>query len=258
MNSQTTHSTHEPAGTHRSLWLDTHAPESIPTEAFTEGAHYDTVVAGAGLTGLATAVLLARSGHKVAVLEARSVGVVTTGNTTAKLSLLQGTNLSSIRKHHSDEILQAYVDGNQEGQSWLVRYLEEHRVPHQRRTAYTYATSDSGLSALQEEFAACQNAGLPVEWTDQTGLPFPVSGAVALKDQVQFHPMDVLAALAAELRHRGGELIEGVRVTGASSTKGFGHGSGTVPGMAPGQGPAKRDAPPTMTPKARRCWTRHR
>ncbi|MBE1514129.1 FAD-dependent oxidoreductase [Nesterenkonia halotolerans] len=220
MNSQTTHSTYEPADTHRSLWLDTHTPESIPTDTFTEGAHYDTVVAGAGLTGLTTAVLLARSGHKVAVLEARSVGVVATGNTTAKLSLLQGTNLSSIRKHHSDEILQAYVDGNQEGQSWLVRYLEEHGVPYQRRTAYTYAATGSGLSSLREELAACQNAGLPVEWTERTDLPFPVSGAIALKDQIQFHPMEVLGALAAELRHRGGELIEGVRVTGASSGDG--------------------------------------
>lgn len=220
MNSQTTHSTDEPADTHRSLWLDTHTPESIPTDTFTEGAHYDTVVAGAGLTGLTTAVLLARSGHKVAVLEARSVGVVATGNTTAKLSLLQGTNLSSIRKHHSDEILQAYVDGNQEGQSWLVRYLEEHEVPYQRRTAYTYAATESGLSSLREEFAACQNAGLPVEWTEKTDLPYPVSGAIALKDQIQFHPMEVLGALAAELRHRGGELIEGVRVTGASSGDG--------------------------------------
>ena len=51
------------------------------------------------------ALLLKRDGARVAVLEARSVGAVTTGNTTAKLSLLQGTTLSEIRRHHSDEVL---------------------------------------------------------------------------------------------------------------------------------------------------------
>lgn len=217
MNSDAAHTTPEPSTTHRSIWLDSYATVSIPADTFTESAHYDTVVAGAGLTGLTTAVLLARAGHKVAVLEARTVGAVATGNTTAKLSLLQGTTLSSIRKHHSDEVLQAYVDGNREGVSWLVRYMQEHGVPFQQRTAYTYATTESGLSAVQQEFEACQQAGLPVTWTDQTDLPFPVSGAVALADQIQFHPMDILAALAAELRERGGELIEGVRVTGAAS-----------------------------------------
>ena len=116
----------------RSLWHDTYAVPARGTDEFIPGADYDTIVAGAGLTGLATAVLLARAGQRVAVLEARSVGAVTTGNTTAKVSLLQGTTLAEIRRHQSERVLRAYVEGNREGQAWLLRYLDEHGIDYQR------------------------------------------------------------------------------------------------------------------------------
>jgi glycine/D-amino acid oxidase-like deaminating enzyme/nitrite reductase/ring-hydroxylating ferredoxin subunit len=199
----------------RSLWHDTFAVPAGGTEGFIPGADYDTIIAGAGLTGLATAVLLARAGQRVTVLEARSVGAVTTGNTTAKLSLLQGTTLSEIARHQTDRVLQAYVEGNREAQAWLLRYLEERGVAYQRRTAYTYATTEDGADSLRQELQACRTAGLPVAWTDETELPFPVTGAIALENQVQLHPLQVLGALATELRERDGTVVEGVRVTGA-------------------------------------------
>ncbi|MDO5735844.1 MAG: FAD-dependent oxidoreductase [Propionibacteriaceae bacterium] len=198
-----------------SLWLDTHRL-SPSHDQFVEGAHYDTVVAGAGLTGLATAVLLARAGQKVAVVEARFVGAVTTGNTTGKLSLLQGTTLHQIRNYHSDKVLRAYVEGNREAQSWLLRYLGERNVDVQHRDAYSYATTAKGVETLKKEFEAAKVAGLEATWTSETELPYAVQGAVKVPDQAQFHPMEVLETLATELKELGGELIEGVRVTGAS------------------------------------------
>lgn len=198
-----------------SLWLDTHPVPATGADRLTQDDRYDTVVAGAGLTGLTTAVLLARAGQRVAVLEARSVGAVATGNTTAKVSLLQGTTLAEISRHQSEEVLRSYVEGNRQGQSWLLGYLDEHGVDYQRRPAYTYATSGEGLAGLHAEQEADLAAGLEVTWTTETELPYPVAGAIRLEDQVQVHPMEVLDALAAEFRQRGGTLIEGVRVTGA-------------------------------------------
>ena len=85
----------------KSLWELT-GPK-ISVEAAVPGKSADTVVVGAGLTGLATAVLLARSAQRVTVLEARHIGAVTTGNTTGKLSLLQGSVLGDLRQHAGDE-----------------------------------------------------------------------------------------------------------------------------------------------------------
>lgn len=196
---------------HLSLWLD--RPPVGSSDPFQPGAHYDAVVVGAGLTGLTTALMLARGGMKVAVLEARFIGAVTTGNTTAKLSLLHGTVLSGIRHHFSAEVVRAYVDGNRAGQSWMLNFLAEHNVPVQHRDAFTYAGTPEGAAPVDKELAVSRDAGLDVNRVEDIGLPYPTFGALQLENQAQFNPMDVLDALALELRSRGSVVVEGMRVT---------------------------------------------
>jgi glycine/D-amino acid oxidase-like deaminating enzyme/nitrite reductase/ring-hydroxylating ferredoxin subunit len=200
-----------------SLWLD--RSPTIATDPFIADTAYDDVVVGAGLTGLVTATLLARAGRRVAVLEARHVGAVTTGNTTAKLSVLQGTTLSKLVRHHSERVAKAYVEGNQEALAWALRYCADHDVPVERRDAYTYAGKRSGASSVRKEFEVAQRVGLEVERLDALELPYPTYGAVRLADQAQFDPLDMLTALASELRSRDGVLVEGVRVVDVSAGK---------------------------------------
>ena len=199
--------------THRwqttSLWRLT--GPSIESETFSPDP-CDAVVVGAGLTGLTTAVLLARAGQRVTVLEARRAGAVTTGNTTGKLSLLQGTVLSELRSHAGDGALQAYAEANREGQAWLLRQLKSWGLEAERRTAYTYAAEPAQLESLERELDAARSAGVAAFDTTETGLPFETAGALALAEQAQLQPMIVLAALAAELRERGGRLVERCRV----------------------------------------------
>ncbi len=198
-----------------SLWLDRSRP--VETDPFAPGAAYDIVVVGAGLTGLTTACLLARAGRRVAVLEARHVGAVTTGNSTAKLSVLQGTTLSKVVRSTTEKAAMAYVESNQEALAWAIRYGADHDVPIERRDAYTYAGTPLGALAVRKEFRIAERLGLPVERVEADELPFRTYGAVRLADQAQFDPLDMLAALAAELRRRDGVLVEGVRVTGVST-----------------------------------------
>ena len=57
-----------------------------------------------------------------AASEARTVGACATGNTTAKISLLQGTQLSTISAKQCKSLAAAYLDGNRAGQDWLLSF----------------------------------------------------------------------------------------------------------------------------------------
>ena len=196
-----------------SLWQRTSG--IIPTDSAADRT--DVVVVGAGLTGLATAVMLARRDRRVLVLEARRVGAVTTGNTTGKLSLLQGSVLSGMRARTGDDVIRAYLEAGSAGQAWIREVADGDPALIQTRTAFTYATSPEGDDTVAREAEAMAAAGMPVEVEGpraDLGLPFEFTSAIRLADQSQLHPLRLLTRLAAELRRRGGRIVEGARVTG--------------------------------------------
>lgn len=198
------------------LWkTDTALPVGSP---FEPGERHDVVIVGAGLTGLTTAVMLTRAGLDVAVIEAGEVAQLATGANTGKLSLLQGKRLAEIRRHHSADLVRAYVDANREGMDWLISFADHAGVSYTRRTDHSYAQSASGLETVQAQHAAATEAGLPTRMLASADLPptpFPISGAVALDDQVTIDPVSVVRALAEEFLATGGTLHTRRRATGA-------------------------------------------
>jgi len=202
-----------------SLWLADRvvAPMTART-GLDDSARAEVIVVGAGITGLVTAVLLARAGKDVLVLESDAIGAGASGNTTGKISLLQGTKLSKIVGRHGPELARQYVAGGLEGQQWILRHCLCHDVAVQHEDAYTYAQTRDGVPAARAELEAAARAGLPVDWVEDADVPFPYRGGVRLREQAQFDPMPFLESLVAQLLAHGGRLALGARVLGVSST----------------------------------------
>ncbi|MCW2772513.1 MAG: dependent oxidoreductase [Nocardioides sp.] len=193
-----------------SVWRDRN-PRPDPAEPAVSG-QWDVIVVGAGITGLTTAALLSRAGRSVLVVEARRVGSGTTGGSTAKVSLLQGTQYSRISHRHPASVLRQYADANTEAMEWVTQFCDHHRVGLQRRPAYVYATSASGVRSIRSELDALHRAGLEsATWVDEAPLPYPISGAVLMPDQRQVDPMELLDALAADATTHGAAIVEGAR-----------------------------------------------
>ena len=194
-------------------------PVQVPAPVGGLPQRADVVVVGGGITGLTTAVLLRRAGAHVVLLEARQVGAGTSGGTTGKASLLQGSVLQGIRRRHGDDVLREYAAHHEAAQAWIRQQTEGEPSVATPRPAWTYATSAAGRVTVEREAEAMTAAGVPVQWAEQTELPYPVTGAIRLDDQLQLHPTRYLQRLVDELcspplpGEGEASVHEGVRVT---------------------------------------------
>lgn len=195
-----------------SLWNADRIESATPPGADNAVDSADVVIIGAGITGLTSAVLLARAGKRVVVVEARWVGAGTTGNTTGKVSALQGTKLARIAAKHGHDVLTAYVTGNVEGRDWLLRHCDVHGLDVQRADDHAYAQDRHGLATAKATLAACRTAGLhDARWVQRADVPFPFVGGVQLPAQAQLDPMPLLNSLVVELELHGGSVLQGTR-----------------------------------------------
>jgi glycine/D-amino acid oxidase-like deaminating enzyme/nitrite reductase/ring-hydroxylating ferredoxin subunit len=200
-----------------SLWLDTAAPAGhAPLDRDVE---VDVAVIGGGIAGMSTALFLARDGARVAVLEGAGIASGATGCTTAKVSALQSTIVSTIANRKGEDAAAVYAQASVAGVKAIAQLASEESIECdlQRRPAYTYAADAGERDSAEGELEAARSAGLPVEWVDGPDLPFEVAGAVRLADQLQFHPVRYVHGLATAVVRAGSLVFEDTRALGVDA-----------------------------------------
>jgi glycine/D-amino acid oxidase-like deaminating enzyme/nitrite reductase/ring-hydroxylating ferredoxin subunit len=202
---------------HGSLWLETTESDGFPV--LEGGIEVDVAVVGAGITGVTVAHLLKREGKSVALLEMRRVGLGTTGNTTAKLTVGHSLVYAKLSSSHGPDAARLYAESNREAISQMKTFAADLGIECDWETAsnYVYTESSGRLDKLEEELEAMRRAGILAEMTRETDLPFPVAGAVRVDEQAQFHPLKYLAGLVARIPGDGSHVFEQTRATGVKT-----------------------------------------
>ncbi|UUU22266.1 FAD-dependent oxidoreductase [Streptomyces sp. DSM 40750] len=197
----------------QSYWIES-APQEGPYPALDGDLVVDVAVVGAGIAGISTAWELARRGRRVALLEADRVAAGVTGHTTAKVTALHTLIYERLRRTRGSEAAGLYARSQTEAIRHAAALVGELGIvcDWEDTAAYTYAEDEGRVPELRAEAEAAREAGLPAEFVTETGLPFPVAGAVRVEEQAQFHPRKYLLALVDDLVRQGASVHERTRV----------------------------------------------
>ncbi|SER60497.1 Glycine/D-amino acid oxidase [Lentzea xinjiangensis] len=203
----------------QSLWLTALPAEPRPPLT---GAHtFDVAVVGGGITGLTTALLLKRRGLSVVVLEAGRVASGVSGNNTAKVTALQSTVYSQIRRKHGLAAATDYATASQAAVNEVAAIAARENIDCdlRRSPAVTYAYTEGEVSDVDHELITARQVGLPVRGNTDVDLPFEVHAAVRLDDQIALHPVKYLRGIAAAVEGDGCRIHENSRVLDVSGNR---------------------------------------
>ncbi len=179
----------------RSLWEETgHLPEFA---RLTGDMDTDVLVIGGGMAGVLCAHMLQKAGLAYVLVEAGRIGGGVTGRTTAKLTAQHGLIYQKLVKEFGLSRAKAYYRANEEALAAYHRLCRDIDCEFAEKTSYVYSLDD--LPKLEQEAWILETLGVPVTLSRETGLPFPVAGAVGMANQAQFHPLKFLAAVAKGL-----------------------------------------------------------
>jgi len=188
----------------RSPWME--AMPRVTAPPLAGAATCDLVVVGSGIAGLSSAYEAARCGREVIVIDRGRIGGGMTARTTAHLATEIDDFYSELIRAHGEDRARLYHDS----QVAAVNRIES--ICEEEGTAADFARVDGFLIAgrvedqvdLDEEYEACRQIGVAVEWSETAPVPLlPGTRALRFPDQGRFHPLKYCAGLIAAIAVRG-------------------------------------------------------
>ncbi len=194
-----------------SIWRQT--AETKRYGRLTGNHEADIAIVGAGITGLTLAHELSRSGLRVVVLEAGTVGCGATGHSSCHLTTQIGFSYRNLAKKFGNDCAAKVADSRQRG----IAYIEEKAqqgisCDFQRVPGYLYAEKAAKEEELVKEAEAAAQAGLAVTLEKKAVLPFAQAKSIRFENQAVFNSQSYLLGMARGLEATRCALYEKSRV----------------------------------------------
>jgi gamma-glutamylputrescine oxidase len=177
--------------------------------------HCDTVVIGAGLAGLTTALQLARGGQKVVVLESQSIGFGASGRNGGFVSAGYATGVDEIAKISSAENARQLYRMSQEGVDFVRDTISDLHIagadPINGITSVMRYDDGSGMRKYVDDSLQTYNRNLEYLDTGKIRQNLKTNRYYhGVRDGRAFHihPLNYLRGIAVEIERLGGIIVE--------------------------------------------------
>ncbi|MCK9246899.1 MAG: FAD-dependent oxidoreductase [Anaerolineaceae bacterium] len=199
-------------GESRGYWNATATTTEFP--ALGGEQNVDIAIVGGGIVGVTTARLLKDRGWTVALVEARRVGRQVTGQSTAKVTSQHGLLYQTLEEKFGEHRARLYGEAQEAAVRLIGDLVERHHIHCDLTSsqAYTYTLDSDQVAQLEKEVEVTRRLGLPASLVHECEMPFEIAAAIRFDQQLQFHPTNYVAGLAATLPGTGSHVFENSRV----------------------------------------------
>lgn len=195
------------SGTTVSYWLD--SVEPIQFTPLTSDKVTDTVIIGAGISGLSVAYRLTKMGRKVIVIDDGYVGSGETGRTTAHIVNALDDRYSEIERRLGEKDSHLAAASHTAAIDFVEKTVREENIDcdFMRIDGYLFLHPSDTIQTLRDEHAATLKAGLQTELIEgMPGIRNEYGTALRFPNQAQFHPLKYLRGLCDAIIKNGGEI----------------------------------------------------
>src|SRR5690554_6837349 len=172
----------------------------------------DVAIIGGGITGITTAQLLKQEGYRIAILESRSVGQGTSGQSTGNLYALTEYSNSEIVEKYDFETLKQVVESRTAALDFIQNTVQHYNIDCDFFPRSMYLFDNDGGMDIDKEVEYAKKIGIQVLPLQRDKFPFPFRKGIEYPDQAQCNPLNYVQRLAHHVHGGNCSVFENSRV----------------------------------------------
>lgn len=178
-----------------SIWLD--KTKILKNKKLNGKVKTNILIIGGGMAGILCAYMFDNMGLDYTLVEAGRICNGVTKDTTAKITLQHRLIYNKLIKMFGYESAKVYLKANQKAIEKYNTICGLIDCDFEVKDSFVYSVNDR--CKLEKEILALDRLNVKSEFIENIDLPFPIVGAIKVKDQVQFNPLKFIEEISKDL-----------------------------------------------------------